>query len=83
MGTPRSPPNRLMAIPDKWVQPTRRPTDLSVGPTDLVGCPHDLLNTFQKDSPDNLVQHDLKTSHTRQDLGGFRPKQIDRIWQAM
>jgi hypothetical protein len=34
-----------------------------------------------KDSPDNLVQHDLKTRRTRQDLGGLRPKQIDGIWQ--
>jgi hypothetical protein len=48
MGTPRSPPTRLTAIPDKWVRPTRRPADLSVGPTDLVGGPHDLLKTFQK-----------------------------------
>jgi hypothetical protein len=41
-------PTRLTAIPDKWVRPTRRPADLSVGPTDLVGGPHDLLKTFQK-----------------------------------
>jgi hypothetical protein len=34
--------------PDKWVRPTRRPADLSVGPTDLVGGPHDLLKAFQK-----------------------------------
>jgi hypothetical protein len=47
-GTPGSPPTRLTAIPDKWVRPTRRPADLSVGPTDLVGSPHDLLMTFQK-----------------------------------
>jgi hypothetical protein len=26
----------------------RRPTDLFVGPTDLVGHPHDLLKTFWK-----------------------------------
>jgi hypothetical protein len=38
MGTPGSPPTRLMAIPDKWVWPTRRPADLSVGPTDLVAA---------------------------------------------
>jgi hypothetical protein len=31
-----------------WVRPTRRPADLSVGPTDLVGNPHDLLKTFEK-----------------------------------
>jgi hypothetical protein len=34
--------------PDKWVWPTRRPADLLVDPTDLVGGPHDLLKTFQK-----------------------------------
>jgi hypothetical protein len=48
MGTPESPPTRLTAVPDKWVRPTRRLADLSVGPTDLVGIPHDLLKTFQK-----------------------------------
>jgi hypothetical protein len=48
MGTPGSPPTRLTAVPDKWVRPTRRLADLSVGPTDLVGGPHDLLKTFQK-----------------------------------
>jgi hypothetical protein len=48
LGTPGSPPTRLTVIPDKWVWPTRRPADLSVGPTDLVGSPHDLLKTFQK-----------------------------------
>jgi hypothetical protein len=48
MGTPGSPPTRLTAVPNKWVQPTRRLTDLFVGPTDLVGSPHDLLKTFQK-----------------------------------
>jgi hypothetical protein len=45
---PGSPPTRLTAVPDKWVRPTRRLADLSVGPTDLVGSPHDLLKTFQK-----------------------------------
>jgi hypothetical protein len=48
MGTPESPPTRLTTIPDKRVRPTRRPADLLVGPTDLVGSPHDLLKTFQK-----------------------------------
>jgi hypothetical protein len=48
MGTPGSPPTRLTAVPDKWVGPTKRPTDLSVGPTDLVGNLHDHLKTFQK-----------------------------------
>jgi hypothetical protein len=46
MGTPGSPLTRLTAVPDKWVRPTRRPADLSVDPTDLVGGPHDLLKTF-------------------------------------
>jgi hypothetical protein len=36
---------------------------------------------LQVDSPYDLVQHDLKTWRTRQDLGGFRPEQINRIWQ--
>jgi hypothetical protein len=67
MGTPGSPPTRLTTVPDKWVWPTRRPTDLSVGPTDLVGSPHDLLNTFWKIPPDDLIQHDLKTWRVRQD----------------
>jgi hypothetical protein len=48
MGTPGSSPTRLTAVPDKWVRPTRRPADLSVGPTDLVCGPHNLLKSFQK-----------------------------------
>jgi hypothetical protein len=79
MGTPGSPPTRLTAVPDKWVRPTGRPADLSVGPTDLVGGPHDPLKTFQKIPLDDLIRHGLKTQRTRQDLGGLRPKQIDRI----
>jgi hypothetical protein len=46
MGTPASPPTRLTAVPDKWVQHIRTLADLSVGPTYLVGGPHDLLKTF-------------------------------------
>jgi hypothetical protein len=65
MGAPVSPPTRLTVVPDKWVRPTRRPADLSVGPTDLVGRSHDLLKTFQKIPPDDLIQHDLKTWRTR------------------
>jgi hypothetical protein len=45
-GYPWSPPTRLTAVPDKWVRPTRRVADLSVGPNDLVGGPRDLLKTF-------------------------------------
>jgi hypothetical protein len=48
MGTPGFPPTRPTTVPDKWVRPTRRPANLSVGLTDLVGRPHDLLKTFQK-----------------------------------
>jgi hypothetical protein len=42
-------------------------------------APEDLL----EDSPDDLVPHDLKTWRTRQDIGGFQPKQIDGIWQVI
>jgi hypothetical protein len=62
-----------MVVPDKWVQPTRRPADLTVGPTDLVGGPHDLLKTFQK-ILDVLIQNNFKTWRVRQDIGGFRPR---------
>jgi hypothetical protein len=48
MGTPGSPLTRLMAVLDKWAQPTRRPADLLVGQTNLVGGSHNLLKTFQK-----------------------------------
>jgi hypothetical protein len=48
----------------------RRPADLSVGLTDLVGSPHDLLKTFQK-IPDDLIQNDFKTWRAKQDIGGF------------
>jgi hypothetical protein len=34
-----------------------------------------------EDSPDDLIHHDLKIWCKRQELGGFRPKQIDGIWQ--
>jgi hypothetical protein len=71
MGTPGSPPTRLTAVPDKWVRPTRRPADLSVGPTDLVGSPHDLLKDLPEDSPDDLILHNLKTRRTRQDLANY------------
>jgi hypothetical protein len=46
MGTPGSPPTRFMTVSDKWVRPTRRPTDLTVDPTYLICGPHDLLKTF-------------------------------------
>jgi hypothetical protein len=70
-----------MAVPDKWVWSTRRPADLLMGPTDLVGGPHGLLKTFQK-----IPQTIRSTTTSRlgvrdNDLGGFLPKQIDGIWQ--
>jgi hypothetical protein len=40
MGVLGSPLTRLKVVPDKWVRPIRRPTDLIVSPTDLVGGPH-------------------------------------------
>jgi hypothetical protein len=47
-GYPWVPTDQAHGRPDKWVWPTRRTVNLSVGPTDLVGGPHDLLKTFQK-----------------------------------
>jgi hypothetical protein len=47
-GYPWVPTDQAHGRTDKWVWPTRRTVDLSVGPTDLVGGPHDLLKTFQK-----------------------------------
>jgi hypothetical protein len=48
MDTLGSPLTRLMVVPDKWVRPTRRPSDLTVGPKDLICGPHDLLKAFLK-----------------------------------
>jgi hypothetical protein len=62
----------LTVIPDKWSRPVRRLADLIVGPTDLVGGPHDLLKTFKK-IPHDLIRNDLKTWRARQDIGRFRP----------
>jgi hypothetical protein len=63
MGTPGSPPTRLTVVPNKRVRPTRRPADLSVGPTNLVGDPHDLLKTFWK-----IPQTTLFRTTTRLDV---------------
>jgi hypothetical protein len=63
MVTPGSPPTRPTTVPDKWVRPTRRPADLLVGPTDLVGSPHDLLETFQ-----NISQMTSFRTTTRLDV---------------
>jgi hypothetical protein len=80
MGTPGSLPTRLTVVPDKWVRPTRdSPACQWAQPPSwrLTRPPDDL----PEDSPDDLVQNDLKTWCTRQDLSGFQPKQIDGIWQ--
>jgi hypothetical protein len=53
-----------------------RPNRPSWRPTRL---PEDL----PENSPDDPIHHNLKTWRTRQDIGRFRPKQIDMIWQAM
>jgi hypothetical protein len=56
-----------MTVPDKWVWPTRRPTDLTVGPIDLVGGLHDLFKNFQKipwvTYPERLQDLACKTRH--------------------
>jgi hypothetical protein len=82
MGTPGSPPTRLKAISDKWVRPIRRPTNLSVGPTDLVGGPHDLLKTFQK-----IPQMILSRTTTRLDLQDKTSVDFDQairqMWQVL
>jgi hypothetical protein len=72
MGTPGSPPTRLMAVPDKYVRPTRRLADLSSGPNRSSWRSTRTPEDLPEDSIDDLVQHDLKTWRTRQDIGGFR-----------
>jgi hypothetical protein len=59
-------------------QKTRRPVS---GPNRPGWRPTRPPEDLPEDSPDDLIQHDLKTWRARQDLCGFRPKQIDRIWQ--
>jgi hypothetical protein len=59
-------------------QKTRQPVSGSSRPSLRPTRPHEDL---PEDSLDDLVHHDLKTWRTGQDLGGFRPKQIDGIWQ--
>jgi hypothetical protein len=46
-----------------------------VGPTDLVGGPHDLPKTSQK-IPNNIIQNNFKTWRARKDIGGFRPSRL-------
>jgi hypothetical protein len=76
MGTPESPPTRLTVVPDKWVRPARKPADLSLGPTDLVGDPNDPLKTFQE-----IPQTTLSRTTTRlgeQDKTPVDSDQADR-----
>jgi hypothetical protein len=47
MGTPGPPPTRLTAVPDKWVRPTRRLADLSVGPPDLICGSEDVKTAWR------------------------------------
>jgi hypothetical protein len=61
-------------------QKTRRPVS---GPNRPSCPPTRLPEDLPEDSSNDLVHHDLKTWRTRHDLGGFRPKQIDRIWQEL
>jgi hypothetical protein len=82
MGTPGTPPTMLTAVPDKWVWPTRRTTDLILGPTDLVGGPHDLPKTFHKIT-DDLIRYDFGTWRARQYIGGFRPSKSTDMASAV
>jgi hypothetical protein len=59
-------------------QKTCRPVS---GPNRPSWQPTRPLEDLPKDFPDDLIHHDLKTWRTRQDLSGFRPRQIDGIWQ--
>jgi hypothetical protein len=59
-------------------QKTRRPDS---GPNQPSWRPTRPPEDLPEDSPDDLIQHDLKIWCTRQDLGGFRLKLIDGIWQ--
>jgi hypothetical protein len=63
---------------DPAYQKTHRPVS---GPNRPGWQPTRPPKDLPEDSPDDLIQHDLKTWRTRQDLGGLRPKQIDGIWQ--
>jgi hypothetical protein len=57
-------------------QKTRQPVS---GPNRPSWQPTQPPEELPEDSPDDLIQHDLKTWRIRQDISGFRRKQIDRI----
>jgi hypothetical protein len=71
MGTLGSPPTSLMTVPNKWVRPIRRLTDLSSGPNRPSWRPTRPPKDIPEDSPEDLIPHDRKTWRTRQDIGGF------------
>jgi hypothetical protein len=80
-GYPRCPPTRITAVPDK-VGLAYQKTHRSVsGPNRPKWWPTRSPEDLPEDFPEDLVQHDLNTWRTRQDLSGLRPKQIDGIWQ--
>jgi hypothetical protein len=56
-------------------QKTRRPVSGPNRPSWWPTRPPE--EDLPEDSPDDLIQNDLKTWHTRQDINGFRPKQIN------
>jgi hypothetical protein len=64
------------AVPDKRVRPTRRPADLSVGPTDLVGGPHDLLKTFQKVPQMTLSRQEDSLAYKTRQSGRIKAARI-------
>jgi hypothetical protein len=80
-GYPWVPTNRAHGRPRQVgpaYQKTRRPVS---GPNQPSWQPTRPLEDLPKESPDDLIHHDLKTWRTRQDLGGSRPKKTDEIWQ--
>jgi hypothetical protein len=83
MDTPKSPPTRLTAVPDKWARPTKKTRRPISGPNRPSWQPTRPPEDLPEDSPDDLILNDLKTWRTRQDLSGFRQEQIDRIWQEL
>jgi hypothetical protein len=61
-------------------QKTRRPDS---GPNRPIWQPTRPPENLPEDSLDDLIQYNLKTWRIRQEISGFQPKQIDRIWQEI
>jgi hypothetical protein len=71
-----------MIVIDKWVRPTRRPAELLVDPTNLVGGAHDLINTFQKIPHTTLFRATTRLDMQDKTLVDF--DQADRrVWQVL